>query len=116
MDPPHHIHTKSQMFYLEIRPKWPHMAISQVILALPWNSRFFFHLSDFFFPELMSMFILLPLHTCRAEARRKSGQIDLMWPDLRPKNPFQKVIVAKALYGQRYPMPLCWCMMTYDSA
>ena len=67
---------------------------------------FFFHLSEFFFLELMTTFILLPLHICRAEARRKSGQIDLMWPDLRPKNPFQKVIVAKALHGQRYPMPL----------
>ena len=106
MDPPHHIHTKSQMFYLEIRPKWPNMAISQVILALPWNSRFFFNCVNFLTPELMTTFILLPMHTCRAEARTKSGQIDLIWPDLRPKNPFQKVIVAKALHGQQYPMPL----------
>ena len=34
MDPPHHIHTKSKMFYWEIRPKWPNMAISQVILTI----------------------------------------------------------------------------------
>ena len=27
----------------------------------------------------------------------------------------EKVIVAKALDGQRYPLPLCECMWVYDS-
>ena len=90
MDPPHHIHTKSQMFYLEIRPKWPNMAISQVILPLPWDSRLFFMQLDFFSLKLMPTGILSPMDTCQAKARKKSGQIDLVWPDLRPKIHFKE--------------------------
>ena len=51
MDHPHHIHTMNQMFYWEIRPKWPNMAIFQVILALPWDLRLFYYMGGFFFSE-----------------------------------------------------------------
>ena len=78
------------MFYLEIRPKWPNMPISQVILALPWDSRQFFFVWLFFSLKLMPRGILSPMDTCLAKAKRKSGQIDLMWPDIRPKIRFKE--------------------------
>ena len=38
------------------------------------------------------------------EARKKGTKIE------RHKERKKERIVAKASHGQRYPMPLCWCM------
>ena len=51
---------------------------------------FFFVWLDFFSLKLMPTGILSPMDTCQAKARKKSGQIDLVWPDLRPKIHFKE--------------------------
>ena len=85
MDPPHHIHIKSQMFYLEIRPKWPNMPNSKVIWALPWDLWPFFLYNCTFFSETNANNYFINHGYLLGQCKKKSGQIDLTCPGFRPK-------------------------------
>ena len=50
----------------------------------------FFICLDFYYQNWCQRVIYDCLDTCRAKARKKSGQIDLIWPDLRPKIHFKE--------------------------